>query len=281
MTGHDETTTRLRAERRGAVLLLTLDGPRSRNAVGPDIYPQVQAHLISAATDPGLRAVILTGAGGFFSSGGHVRALQDSAQGTLAAATTNTDKLNAMIKAIVDCPLPVIAAVEGGAAGAALGMVLACDLIVAARDAKFTVAHVRVGLSPDGGVTHFLAAAMPRQAVMAMCLLGEPVGAADLAQAGIVTTLAAPGTALDTALALAHRLADGPPCAIGRIKHLVTTGRQAALATHLDAEAQALNRARFGREAAEGLAAFREKRRPDFNAGCDPAPTPVAGRALC
>ncbi|KQW21579.1 enoyl-CoA hydratase [Afipia sp. Root123D2] len=264
MGASPEFTTAVDVERRGAVLLLTLNGPSSRNAIGPSVYPQIQAQIISAASDPFIRVVVLSGAGGFFSSGGNVRALQDSAKGTLADATINTDKLNAMVKAILESSVPVIAAVEGGAAGAAVSAVLACDMIVASRNARFTVAHVRVGLSPDGGVTHFLRSSLPRQMVMQACLLGEPLSAEKLAAAGIVNVLASDGDALREALALAEKIASGPPQAIGNIKQLVNAAAESDIATHLDREARAINLARFGQEAAEGLSAFLAKRRPDF-----------------
>lgn len=262
----EPSETSVCAERHGAVLVLTLHGPGTRNAIGPSVYAAVQAQLLAAGGDPDIRAVVLTGSGGFFSSGGNVRALRESARGTLAEATLNTDKLNAMVKAILDCPAPIVAAVEEGASGAAVAAVLACDLIVAAEGARFSVAHVRVGLSPDGGLTHLLRAALPRQAVMELCLLGQPVTAERLAQAGVVNAVTPQGQALAHALGLAERLAEGPPRAISRIKQLVNAAPETAFATHLDAEARALNLARFGAEAAEGTGAFLEKRRPDFMA---------------
>lgn len=264
MTDSADNRTCLQTQRQGGVLLLTVDGPASRNAIGPAIYRDVQDQVIGAGCDPAIRAIVLTGAGGFFSSGGNILALRQSAQGTLAEATANTDRLNATIKAIVDSPKPVIAAVEGGAAGAGAALALACDLIVASETARFTIAYVRVGLSPDGGVTHFLRAALPRQFVMEMCLLGQPVPAARLAQAGVVNLLVPEDGALQAALDLAERLAAGPPQAIGRIKELVNTAPGRDLATQLDVEARGINLARFGAEAAEGLSAFLEKRIPAF-----------------
>lgn len=264
MTGSDDQTL-LHAHRHGAVLLLTLDGSRTRNAIGPDVYAEVRTRVIAAGADPDIRAVVLTGAGGYFSSGGNVLALRDSATRTLAEVTANTDRLNGMIKAIVDGPIPIIAAVEGGAAGAGVGLALACDLIVASETAAFTVAHIRVGLSPDGGVTHFLRAALPRQLAMEMCLLGQPMPAARLAQFGIVNTLTPAGGALEAAMRLADRVAAGPPRATARVKRQITTAPGHDLATQLEIEARAINLARFGAEAAEGLSAFIAKRRPDFS----------------
>lgn len=246
------------------ILTLTLDGPDSRNSINPDVYRTVRDHVVNAGQDPEIRAIVVTGAGGFFSSGGNVNALRDSANGPLSAVNSNTDYLNAMIRAIADCPTPVIAAVEGGAAGAGVALALACDMIVANAEAKFTVAYVRVGLSPDGGVTHFLRAALPRQLVNELCILGRPATAERLAQFGIVNEIAEPGEVLNSALTLAGKVAAGPASAIRSIKHLVNVAADSELCTHLWAEADHINQARFGPEAAEGLSAFLDKRKPDF-----------------
>lgn len=260
----DHGGTAVRTERRGSVLVLTLDGPGSRNAIGPDVYRAVQAEIVSAGADPHTRAVVLTGSGGYFSAGGNINALRESAKATLAEATARTDGLNAMILAIVNCPTPVVAAVEGGAAGAGLSLALACDIIIASRDARFAVAQVRVGLSPDGGATSFLRSALPRQFAMEMCLLGLPVPAERLARAGVINVLTQEGQALESALELAGRLAKGPPQAIGTIKSLVQAAATADLATHLDSEARAINLGRYSAEAAEGLSAFLDKRPASF-----------------
>lgn len=256
--------TTLTQEREGAVLVLTLDGATTRNAISPPIYRQVQAAVITAARDPSVRAIVLTGANGFFSSGGNIHALKASAHQTMAEVTANTDALNVMIKALRDCPKPVVSAIEGGAAGAGASLALACDMIVAARDAKLVVAYVKVGLSPDGGVTHFLSRSLPRQLVAEMCMLGTPVGAERLHALGVVNAVCEPGAARAGALALAARLAAGPGQAIAGIKALIEAAPEAELSTHLDREAEGINRARYGAEAREGLAAFLEKRKPDF-----------------
>lgn len=249
----------------GGVLTLTLDGPGSRNAIGRDVYSKIKDDIVDAGNTPDVRAIIVTGAGGFFSSGGNINALKDSANGPLSAVTHNTDQLNAMIRAIVNCPTPVIAAVEGGAAGAGLALALSCDFVVAANDSKFTAAYVKIGLSPDGGVTYFLRRAMPRQLVNELCILGRPITAERLAEFGIVNELAETGQVMNSATALAERIASGPPQSIQSIKHLVNAAEHNELCTHLWEEADRINRARFGPEAAEGLQAFLDKRKPDFS----------------
>ena len=256
---------KVETHRDGAVSVITLNGPSSKNTIGPDVYVAVRDAVVDAGNDPEVRAILLTGAAGFFSSGGNINALKDSAKGPLSAVTSNTDLLNAMIRAIVDCPTPVIAAVEGGAAGAGVALALSCDLIVAAKDAKFTAAYVRVGLSPDGGITYFLRASLPRQLVNELCMLGRSITAEQLAIHGVVNDLTESGQAQAGGLALAAKIAAGPVKAIRSIKHLVNGAENNELTTHLWEEADRINQARYGAEAAEGLAAFLEKRKADFS----------------
>jgi len=254
--------TCVRAQRQGPLLILTLDGAAIRNAIGPEVYEGITAALTDP--DPMLRAVVITGAGGYFCAGGNIQSLKASAQGTMAQATARTDLLNTMIRAITDCPLPVIAAVEGGAAGVGLALAMACDLIVSAEDAKFTLSYAKIGLSPDGGVTHFLRAALPRQMVMDMALRARPVSADTFHRFGLIADLTAPGGAMPAALTIAQTLAAGPRTSQTSIKHQVNIAAQNDLATQQRLEAHDMNTARFGPEAAEGLSAFLDKRRPDF-----------------
>lgn len=258
------TTTTLLSDLQDGILLLTLDGPKSRNAIGPLIYAKLQDHIIDAGQDPDIRAIVLHGANGFFCSGGDVNNLKRSATLPMRDVTRNTDALNAMITAIRNCPKPVVAAVEGGAAGAGFSLVLACDLIVASAGAKFIAAYVKIGLTPDGGITHFLTSALPRQLVSEMCLMGTPVSAEVLCAHGIVNKTAPAGQALNVAMEMAARLAVGPQLAMAKIKSLITSASSNALATHLQDEAYGINQARFTDEGKEGTTAFLEKRKPNF-----------------
>ena len=260
----DQNVTQLQAERDGAVLILSLDGPSSRNSISPPVYKAIQSAIITAGQDPDIRAIVLTGLHGFFSSGGNINNLKESAKSTLAEVSGNTDALNAMILSIRDCPTPVIAGVEGGAAGAGMSLALACDMIVASEGAKFVVAYVKVGLAPDGGVTHFLSEGLPRQLVTEMCLTGNPVAAERLHDLGVVNAVVEPGQAIAAATKMAARLANGPAQAMAVIKSEIAAAPHNDLATQLVLEAKGINTARFGTEAAEGLAAFLEKRKPDF-----------------
>jgi enoyl-CoA hydratase/carnithine racemase len=252
-----------RIHRDGPVLVLTFDDPATRNALAPDIYDAFAGALLEA--DEGVRAVVLTGAGGTFCSGGNVRRLEAARAGSIPEQRARIERLHGLVRAIQDARAPVIAAVEGWASGAGFSLALACDLLVAADDARFSMAYVRVGLSPDGGATAFLAAALPPQAAAEILLTGDPVPAPRLHALGVANRLAAPGRAFPEALALAHRLAVGPPLAMGRAKALLAAARGgASLAEQLDREADAFAEQLFTDEAGEGLAAFRERRTPRF-----------------
>ncbi|WP_127104487.1 oxepin-CoA hydrolase, alternative type [Pararhodobacter zhoushanensis] len=259
------STTEIRIETRGAVRILTMDGPSSRNSISRPQYEALTAAVIDAGKDRAVRAIVLTGAQGFFSSGGNVAALQESRQLPLSEVSRNTDALAAMILAIRACPTPLIAAVEGGAAGLGVAVALSCDMVTASAGAKFTVAYVKIGLTPDGGTTHFLREALPRQLASELCMLGRPVSAERLHAAGVVNVVADAGGALSAALELAEALAAGASAAIETIKSQLASAPQNALAQQVDIEGRGINAARYGREAGEGLAAFLEKRRPDFS----------------
>lgn len=258
--------TDIRAERDGNVLILSLDGEQTRNSLSRPVYGKIRSHVIEASEDPNIRAIVLTGLHGFFCSGGNIVNLQKSAQGTMAEAALGTDALNAMILAIRQCRKPIVAAVEGGAAGAGLSLALSCDMILAAEESKFSAAYVRIGLAPDGGLTHFLSEGLPRQFVTEMCMTGEPVAAERLHSLGLVNRLLPTGKVLSAAKDLAQKLANGPTDAMALIKQEIAVAPGNDLATQLDLEARGINTARFGKEAAEGLAAFLEKRKPDYRA---------------
>ncbi|MBK0400264.1 enoyl-CoA hydratase/isomerase family protein [Limibaculum sp. M0105] len=256
------TEGRIGLERKDAVLTVTNNDPATRNALSWDFYDGFREILDEAADDARTRAIVLTGAGGFFCSGGNVSGLAERARATHAVRRSSVERLHGMIRAMRGCPKPIVAAIEGGAAGAGVSMALACDLIVAARESYVSVAYVRIGLTPDGGATAMLGRALPRQLVTEMVMTGDRVGAERLHALGLVNRLTAPGAALAEAQALAARLAEGPAGALAAGKALIGGAAEESLDGQLDAEAAAIAEALGGREAAEGIAAFLEKRKP-------------------
>lgn len=256
----------VRVERHGPTLVVINNNPTRRNALTPEFYDGLTDALAEAGSDPAIASVIVTGAGDFFCAGGDLTALVKRREMTLAERHAAVGRLHYMIRAIRACPKPVIAAVEGGAAGAGVSIALACDLVVAARGASFTVAYVKVGLTPDGGSTAFLSEALPRQLVTEMCLFGDPVAAERLHGAGAINKLVGAGSALEEAKALAERCAGGPAAAMAGIKGLCSEAKSRPLNTQLDRECASIAEALGGDEAAEGISAFLDKRKPDYRA---------------
>lgn len=236
-----------------------------RNALSPDYYAVLLSALARAGDDPAIASVILCAQDGFFCSGGDLTMLAERRTLPRAGRVDRIEALHDVIRAIIHCPKPVIAAVEGGAAGAGVSLAFACDLVIAARDAVFSVAYVRAGLVPDGGLTATLGRNLPHAMLMRMALLGDPVGAGRLHDLGALADLAEPGAALATAQALAERLAAGPTATQGAIKALINA-RDTTLADQMARERGAMADVLASAEAAEGIAAFLEKRRPDFAA---------------
>ncbi len=257
-------TDRLKLERRGRVLVATINDPKTRNALGWDFYDPFREAVEEAAHDPDIGAVVLTGAGGFFSSGGNVHGLKERSEADYAGRRSAVDKLHGMILAMRGCPKPIIAAVEGGAAGAGASVAMACDMIVAAEGAHLSIAYVKIGLTPDGGATAFLGATLPRQLVAEMVFTGDRVPVERLHTLGMVNRLVEPGATLDEALELAGRLAEGPARALGNAKRLIEQARTNRLDDQLEAEGECIAAAIGGQEGQEGIAAFLEKRKPDF-----------------
>ncbi len=250
--------------REGAVLVLSNNNPAARNALSPAFYAAVTTALADAAADSSVGAVVLTGEGGHFCAGGDLRQLAGRRELPVERRREKLEGLHDLIRAVRDCPKPVIAAVEGAAAGAGLSLALACDMLVAARDSLFSVAYVKVGLTPDGGATAFLAEFVSRQVLTELCLTGERISGERMHALGPVNRLAEPGQALADAVALAAQIATGPDQAMALIKDLCRQAPRTTLEQQLELEAQYMVRSQGSEESREGIAAFLEKRSADF-----------------
>ena len=252
------------SRREGAVLILSNNNTAARNALSPEFYEALRQALHAAAADPSVGAVVLTGEGGHFCAGGDLRQLATRRQLPESGRHERLADLNSLIRAVRDFPKPVIAAVEGAAAGAGLSLALACDMLVAARNAVFSVAYVKVGLTPDGGATAFLSEFVSRQVLTELCLTGERISGERMQQLGCVNRLADAGQALDAALALAAQIAEGPQQAMASIKALCRASAHNSQDEQLELEAQYMVQAQVSDESLEGIGAFLEKRAPDY-----------------
>lgn len=247
-----------------STLVLTLSNPGARNALHPDMYAAGIVALETAERDPSIRAVVLTGADDFFCAGGNLHRLLENRAKDASVQAESIDQLAQWILALRTSTKPVIAAVEGAAAGAGFSLALACDLIVAAADAKFVMSYARVGLTPDGGGSWFLAQSLPRQLVSEILLEAKPVAAERLHALGVVNRLVKPGQARGAAIAWADTLGGGSPNAFARVKALVSAASESTLPEHLNAERDEFVASLHHRDALEGITAFLEKRTPRY-----------------
>lgn len=247
-------------ERRDAVLLLTLDRPGRLNAVGSDTAAQLQAALDVADADPTIRAIVVTGAGRAFSAGADITELDtlESPADFARFVRSLTDALDRLAAS----PLPSIAAVNGLALGGGFEVALACDLRIASPSARLGVPEVKLGVLPAAAGTQRLARQLPAAVAKWLIMTGEPFGAAQALQYGLLNDIS--DDPLAEALALAGRLAAGPPQAIAAAKRLVDVGVTMPLAAGIVFERETVAGLFATEDRVEGIAAFLEKRDATF-----------------
>lgn len=247
----------LLVEREGDVLRLTFDKPDRLNALTADMI-HAAADAVDAAAGDGTRVIVLTGSGRAFSSGADVG--PDGA----APGFDTLDAANRFTLALTSSPLPVVAAVNGIAAGVGCSFALAADLTVARESAAFMLAFTKIGLMPDGGASLLVPAAVGRARAARMALLAEKVSATQAAEWGLIAEVVA-DDAFDTRIdQLVDQLASGPPLAYAATKRVLREATLAALPGILEAERAGQGPLLESGDFAEGIAAFQEKRPARF-----------------
>ncbi|MBS0309420.1 MAG: enoyl-CoA hydratase [Proteobacteria bacterium] len=254
----------LQASRRDATLILTFSNPGTQNTLHPDLCAAAVEVFTTAERDDSVRAVVLTGGKSTFCAGIDLHRLLEMRTRDADTPGVLIDHLHSWIEAIRNCPKPVIAAVEGIAAGAGFSLALACDLIVAGNSARFAMPASRIGLTPEGSGAWFLLQALPRQLATEILLEGKPVTATHLHALGLVNKLAADGMTLDSALDWADDLASLAPNALEQIKSLIDTASDNTLSRHAEQEKQVFIETLHHHNAHEGIQAFLQKRPPEF-----------------
>lgn len=250
-------------ETRGEVGLVTLDRPDRFNSIEPSLSNEMVAAMGTAADEA--RAVVLTGSGKAFCAGADLAALAPSYQsGGPDLGAYLEDVFHPMVHALSSCPIPVVAAVNGVAAGAGLGIALGCDLRVMAESSFLTSAFTAIGLAPDSGTTWWLPQMVGVSRAMEWALTNKRVSAAEAHQLGLCVEVTPDGEVVDRAIALAATLADLVPDALVTTRRLIREGSGTSFEEQLRSERR--EQARLGKTEAhaEGVAAFLEKRKPDF-----------------
>ena len=262
MTTSPDTGT-VDSQRHGAVTVLTLCYAARRNALSLPLRAALHSTLAAAMADADCRAIVLTGAGGHFCSGGDITSFEGV---TPATGRVRMQGIHAVVRLLIRGEKPVVAAVEGHAAGAGLCLAAACDVVVAARDAKFSCTFNKLGLMPDLGGAWSLPLRMGLGRAKLLMMTGRVLNAADAQAQGLVEILAEPGQALVQALVVAQEMAALAPLANGLLKAVLSRGPQPLedlLAAEVDAQAVLYGSQDF----AEGRKAFADKRAAVFR-GC-------------
>ncbi|MFF0082342.1 enoyl-CoA hydratase/isomerase family protein [Streptomyces canus] len=249
----------------GQVLYLTLDRPEVLNALTPGQRDLLVELLARASADPDVRAVVLTGTGRGFCAGADLRGASGAGE-RVAGDVARTLRLGAqrLIAAVLDCEKPVIAAVNGTAAGLGAHLAFACDLVLAAESAKFIEVFVRRGLVPDGGGAYLLPRLIGPQRAKELMFFGEALTAREAERLGLVNRVVEDEELTKTAREWAGRLATGPTRALALTKQLVNASLDSDRATAFAAEAAAQEINMTTADAKEGVASFVERRSPEY-----------------
>jgi 2-(1,2-epoxy-1,2-dihydrophenyl)acetyl-CoA isomerase len=251
-------------EKADGVATITMNRPERLNALDVEMGEELLQAFRGCGADPEVRVIVLTGAGRTFSAGGDVKAFAGSIDEPVPYFKELIPRLHAGILEIRRMPKPVIARVHGFAAGAAMSLTMACDLVVAAESARFNIAYARVGLSPDGGSTYFLPRLVGQRKALEIFFTADIIEAAEAARLGLVNWVVPDGELEKTTRDLALRLARGPALALGRTKELVNGSLGESLESQLDNEEETILRTVVSEDFGEGVRAFVEKREPGF-----------------
>lgn len=249
-----------------AVSWITLNRPEAMNAITPDQRERIIQLLAEASADPAVRAVVITATGRGFCAGADLRGTSAPVSEGVPGDVARTIRLGAqrLIAAVLDCEKPVIAAVNGTAAGIGAHLAFACDLVLAAEPARFIEVFVRRGLVPDGGGAYLLPRLVGPQRAKELMFFGDALSAADAARLGLVNRVVAPEELEKTAREWAERLATGPTRALALTKQLVNASLDTDRATAFAAEAAAQEINMTTVDATEGVASFVERRTPRY-----------------
>ena len=260
-TGAVATEAAVRVHDVRAVRVITLNRPDKLNAIDIPLRLELADAIETADGASSVRAIVLTGAGKAFCAGGDITSMQRMER---EPALERAHLAQRVIRAIWSTPKPVVAAVEGSAYGAGAALAIACDRVIAASDARFATTFTSVGLAGDMGTFVSLPARVGNARARQMMMLPSPMGADEALRIGLIDAVVAPGAAATVALADATRLAAGPALALGAIKALLATASGLSPFEVLEREASQQAELFGSDDFAEGIAAFRDKRRPVF-----------------
>ena len=243
---------------------LTLNRPDHANALNMQMGRELLDVSIRCDEDPAIRAVVLSGAGKMFAAGGDLKSFQAMGEGISRGLKELTTYFHAMISRFSRMDAPVIVAVNGMAAGAGFSLAVAGDLVLAAQSARFVMAYTGSGLTPDGSSSYYLPRLIGLRRTQELMLTNRRLSAQEALEWGLVTRVVADAELLSEATALAEKLAAGPTKAFGGVKKLLVDSFAHTLESQMELETRAIVEMSRCHDGREGIAAFIEKRKPDF-----------------
>lgn len=255
----------LMLERSEGVLEITLNRPDSGNALSPDLAAELAEVANECVGDSSVRAVILTGAGRMFCAGGDLSSMAEAGDTRHAMLLKMTQGVHTAVSRFARMNAPVVAAVNGMAAGGGFSLAVSGDFILAAESAKFLLAYTNAGLSPDGSSSWFLPRKIGHARASELMLTNRMLSAEEALDWGLINRVVADGNLMDEARALACKVASGPTLAYGTVKRLLAESFSNGLETQMEHEARGIADSSVSSDGKEGVAAFLEKRKPSFN----------------
>jgi 2-(1,2-epoxy-1,2-dihydrophenyl)acetyl-CoA isomerase len=246
------------------VAWVTLNRPDDANVLNLAMTKDLSAASMSLAARPEVRAVVITGTGRFFCAGGDLGTFRAAGDEVAAVVLEMTMHLHAAVSRFARMDAPVIAAVNGVAAGGGFSLAIGCDLIYAADGASFSSMYTAAGLSPDGSSSYFLGRAIGDRRAMEMFLTNRRLSASEAMEWGLINAVVSADDLLNTVRAVAEDFAIGPTKAYGSVKTLVRSSSTESLESQMEAESQHIARNASGADGREGIDAFLAKRAPEF-----------------
>jgi 2-(1,2-epoxy-1,2-dihydrophenyl)acetyl-CoA isomerase len=246
------------------VATVTFNRPDHAHAMDLSVMRDLMHAAIRCDEDAGIRAVVVTGTGKFFSAGGDLAAFGDAGESAGALLKEMTTYFHATISRFSRMNAPIIAAVNGTAAGAGFSLVASCDLAIAAESAMFTSAYTAASLTPDGSSTYFVPRLIGMRRAMELMLTNRRLTAAEALDWGLINQVVPDDALMDTVVAAADRLAVGGTLAFGAVKRMLHESFSATLETQMEMEARSIAAMSHTHDGREGIEAFLNRRKPHF-----------------
>ncbi len=244
---------------------ITLNRPESANAMNPTMARELSKLAIECDENPEIRAVVITGQGRLFCAGGDLSVFAAAGDGAPSVIKEMAGDLHLGISRLTRMKAPVIAAVNGTAAGAGFSIAIAADLVVSVDSARYTLAYTNAGLSPDGSSTYFLPRRIGDRRARELMLTNRVLTAAEALDWGLVNQVVQENELQEAVSGLASSIANGPTMAFGAVKSLLNESFDNGLETQMELESRAISEMSASADGKEGIKAFLEKRKPDFS----------------